>query len=410
MVLMERRRRGVFMMLQSKNLLLKNAVVYAEGQLIQNGVILIKDGKIEAIGSPSLDINMNEMVKEIVLPEQYKIIPGFIDLHIHGANGADTMDGTKEALGKIASSLPKEGTTSFLATTITQNQELIDKVLVNAGEYIYHSQMDGKAEILGIHLEGPFINPNKAGAQPIQHIIPPDMNLFEKWLESSKQNIVVVTLAPEQLGGMELVQFLMRKGIIASIGHSDATFTEVNQAIRAGATHITHLFNQMRGLHHREPGVVGAAFLQNELMVELIADGIHVSPEMVKLSYQQITSERLILITDAMRAKSLGEGEYELGGQKVFVKNGEALLSDGTLAGSVLTMGDAFKNIIKYTGCSIEDAIKMSATNPAKQIGVFDRKGSLKEGKDADLVILDENLEVYMTFCKGQLAYHKGVE
>jgi N-acetylglucosamine-6-phosphate deacetylase len=410
MVLMERRRRGVFMMLQSKNLLLKNAVVYAEGQLIQNGVILIKDGKIEAIGSPSLDINMNEIVQEIILPNQYKIIPGFIDLHIHGANGADTMDGTLEALGKIASSLPKEGTTSFLATTITQDQELIDKVLVNTGDYICHSQLEGNAEVLGIHLEGPFINPDKAGAQPIQYIIPPDINLFEKWLESSKQNIVVVTLAPEQVGGMELVQFLKRKGIIASIGHSDATFTEVNQAIRAGATHITHLFNQMRGLHHREPGVVGAAFLQNELMVELIADGIHVSPEMVKLSYQQITSERLILITDAMRAKSLGEGEYELGGQKVFVKNGEALLSDGTLAGSVLTMVDAFKNIIKYTGCSIEDAIKMSATNPAKQIGVFDRKGSLKEGKDADLVILDENLEIYMTFCKGKLAYHKGVE
>lgn len=391
----------------SKSILLKNAVIYAEDHEIQKGSILIKDGKIEEIGSFE-DINLNEIDQEITLPEQYKVIPGFIDLHIHGANGADIMDCTDEALKNMISSLPLAGTTSFLATTITQDKELLENVLIQTGDYITNKQIKGNAEILGIHFEGPFINPTKAGAQPLQHIIPANVELFEKWLESSNQTIKLVTLAPEQQGGLEFVQLLKQKGIIASIGHSDATFEEVGQAIQTGASHITHLFNQMRGLHHREPGVVGASYLREELMVEIIADGIHVSPEMVKISYQLITPERLILITDAMRAKFLDEGVYDLGGQQVFVKNGKALLTDGTLAGSVLTMAEAFKNIIRFTGCSIRDAVQMSSFNPAKQIGVLNRKGSLKEGKDADLVILDENNDVYMTFCYGQLAYERG--
>jgi N-acetylglucosamine-6-phosphate deacetylase len=391
------------------NILLKNAVIYAEGKEICKGFIQIKDGKIGALGSIE-EINMNDFDQVITLPENYKIIPGFIDLHIHGANGADTMDGTDEALELMASSLPRAGTTSFLATTITQDQALLDQALSRTGEYIKSKQVEGNAEILGIHFEGPFINPTKAGAQPSEFIIPVDIDLFEKWLEKSNETIKLVTLAPEMSTGLDMVQFLTQKGIIASIGHSDATFEEVGEAIQAGANHITHLFNQMRGLHHREPGVVGAAYLMDELMVEIIADGIHVAPDMVKLSYQQISADRLILITDAMRAKFLEDGEYDLGGQRVLVKNGKALLEDGTLAGSVLTMADAFKNILAFTNCSVIEAVQMSSFNPAKQLGILERKGSLTEGKDADLVVLDENHDVYMTFCKGQLAYNRGVE
>jgi N-acetylglucosamine-6-phosphate deacetylase len=390
-----------------RTILLKNAVVYAEDQEIDKGLLLIKDGKIEAIGS-KMEGNLGESVQEVILPESYKIIPGFVDVHIHGANGADTMDCTDEALENMASSLPQAGTTSFLATTITQSKDLLEKALRQTGEYISDKQKSGQAEILGIHFEGPFINPTKAGAQPLQHIIPADIDLFEKWLDLSKETIKLITLAPEMPHGTELVQFLKEKGIVASIGHSDATFEEVGQAIQAGASHITHLFNQMRGLHHREPGVVGAAYLRKELMVEIIADGIHVSPEMVKVSYELITPERMILITDAMRAQFLSDGEYDLGGQRVFVKKGKALLEDGTLAGSVLTMAQAFKNILSFTDCSVRDAVQMSSYNPAKQIGVLDRKGSLKVGKDADLVILDENNDVVMTFCRGQLAYKRG--
>jgi N-acetylglucosamine-6-phosphate deacetylase len=400
-------RGGYYQMSVLKSLLIKNPVVFSEGEQIPSGVILVQEGKVKAIGRAD-EIHIEDTVELLELPETYRALPGFIDLHIHGANGSDTMDSTDKALETIASSLPKEGTTSFLATTVTQGKKRIEKALSITGDYIRNKQRNENAEILGIHLEGPFINPKKAGAQPIQHIIAHDIELFEKWLKSAKETILLVTLAPELPDGLEMVEFIKEKGIIASIGHSDATFEEVQKSIASGATHITHLFNQMRGLHHREPGVVGAAFMKDDLMVELIADGIHISPEMVKLSFQQITADRLILITDAMRAKFLKNGEYDLGGQKVFVENKRAILADGTLAGSVLTMADAFKNILHYTGCSLEEAVQMCSVNPAKQIGVFDRKGSLTVGKDADIVILDENLDVFMTICKGHLSFRRG--
>jgi N-acetylglucosamine-6-phosphate deacetylase len=204
-----------------------------------------------------------------------------------------------------------------------------------------------------------------------------------------------------------MVRYLKESGIIASIGHSDATYEQVVEAIEAGANHLTHLFNQMKGLHHREPGVVGAAFLHDELKAEIIADGVHVRPEMVKLAYKQKQREGLILITDSMRAKCLKNGTYDLGGQEVTVKDGKAVLEDGTLAGSILKLGQAFKNILNYTGCSIEDAIQMASVNPAKQLNIYDRKGSIAKGKDADIVILDHNREIFMTICRGEVAFHK---
>lgn len=394
-------------MIQKINhILLKGVQVYAEDILIENGFIKINNGKIVEIGS------MEELEKEnefeiIELPGQYKAIPGLIDVHIHGVNGADTMDATKEALDIMVTALPKEGTTSFLATTMTQEGKQIENALINAGQYIEKQKPNGKAEILGLHLEGPFVNAKRAGAQPIQHIIDPDLALFQKWQNLTNGNIKLVTLAPERPGGLEMIRYLKSNGIIASIGHTDATFDEVDQAIDAGANHVTHLFNQMRGLHHREPGVVGAAFLRDELKAEIIVDGVHVRPEMVKLAFKQKQSEGLILITDSMRAKCLKNGKYDLGGQEVTVKNGKAVLEDGTLAGSILKLGHAVKNIISYTGCSFDDAIEMASVNPAKQLNMYDRKGSIAVGKDADIVILDEQLEVYMTLCRGALAFKR---
>ncbi|MFL6516447.1 MAG: N-acetylglucosamine-6-phosphate deacetylase, partial [Bacillus sp. (in: firmicutes)] len=229
----------------------------------------------------------------------------------------------------------------------------------------------------------------------------------QKWQSLTNGNIKLVTLAPERPGGLDMIRYLKSNGIIASIGHTDATFDEVNEAIDAGANHVTHLFNQMRGLHHREPGVVGAAFLRDELKAEIIVDGVHVRPEMVKLAFKQKQSEGLILITDSMRAKCLKNGKYDLGGQEVTVKNGKAVLEDGTLAGSILKLGHAVKNIIAYTGCPLEDAIEMASVNPAKQLNIYDRKGSIAVGKDADIVILDEEMEVYMTLCHGAIAFNR---
>lgn len=383
--------------------------IYAEDQMIESGYMLLKDQKIVEYG-PIEKVSSSEEYWVIDVPSGYKAIPGLIDVHIHGVNGADVMDATFDALETMTTALPKEGTTSFLATTMTQSQTIIENALMNAGNYIQDHQQPGKAEILGIHLEGPFVNKVRAGAQPVNFIVNSNIDDFKKWNALAKQSIKLVTLAPELPGGLEMVRFLKENGIIASIGHSDATYEEVIQAIEAGANHVTHLFNQMRGLHHREPGVVGAAFLQEELKAEIIVDGVHVRPEMVNLAFQQKGKHGLILITDAMRAKCLKNGIYDLGGQAVTVADGKALLKDGTLAGSILKLGQALKNMLNFAGCTLEDTIKMASTNPAKQLNLFNRKGSIATGKDADIVILDENLEVAMTFCRGECAFIRGGE
>jgi N-acetylglucosamine-6-phosphate deacetylase len=390
----------------SKKVMLRYGTTYTENQVIKNGYIKIDDGKITKIG-PTTELTDSSDYQIINIPDGFSIIPGMIDIHIHGANGADTMDATQEALDNMSSTLPREGTTSFLATTMTEDSNAIAKALRNAGEYIDSFQLDGNAEILGIHLEGPFIHKDKAGAQPIHHIINPNLETFKSWQALSNNHIKLVTLAPELPGGGEVLQYLKNQDIIGSIAHSQATYDQVLEAIENGLSHVTHLFNQMTGLHHRDPGIVGAAFLKDELMVEIIVDGIHVLPEIVDLAYSQITDERMILITDSMRAKWLKNGVYDLGGQMVTVKDGLALLDENTLAGSVLKMKDAFKNIQKYAGCDIKSAIKMASENPAKHLNIFDRKGSISIGKDADIVVLDDQMEVFMTLCKGKIAYSK---
>ncbi|MDW7617158.1 N-acetylglucosamine-6-phosphate deacetylase [Peribacillus simplex] len=388
-----------------KTFIINDLIVHSENETYKNGYIKVVDGKIAEVG-PVNQYKHDDDVKVITLSSDYQVIPGAIDIHIHGASNSDAMDATHEALSTMAETLPKEGTTSFLATTMTQTTDAIESALLNAGKYI-ENQSQEHAEIIGIHLEGPFISPVRKGAQPEEHIVDPDVTLFKRWQEMAENQIKLVTLAPEQPNGLDLAAHLKATGVVASIGHSDATYDQIDEAIQAGTTHVTHLYNGMRGLHHREPGVLGAAYLRDELYVELIADGIHCRPEMIKLAYNQITSERMILITDSLRAKWLEKGTYDLGGQPVNVDETKATLSDGTLAGSILKMNDAIKNTMEYTGCSMTDIIKMTAENPAKQLRIFDRKGSIQVGKDADLVILNDRLDVEMTFCRGNLAFKK---
>ncbi|TDL85585.1 N-acetylglucosamine-6-phosphate deacetylase [Vibrio vulnificus] len=388
-----------------KTFIINNLMVHSEKETYTNGYIKVVDGKIAEVG-PVSQYKQDDDAKVITLSPDYQVIPGAIDIHIHGASNSDAMDATHDALSTMAKTLPKEGTTSFLATTMTQSTQAIESALLNAGKYI-ENQTQENAEIVGIHLEGPFISPVRKGAQPEDYIVDPDVTLFKRWQEMAENQIKLVTLAPEQPNGLDLAAHLRGTGVVASIGHSDATYDQIDEAIQAGTTHVTHLYNGMRGLHHREPGVLGAAYLRDELYVELIADGIHCRPEMIKLAYNQITSERMILITDSLRAKWLEKGTYDLGGQPVNVDETKATLSDGTLAGSILKMNDAIKNTMEYTDCSMTDIIKMTAENPAKQLRIFDRKGSIQVGKDADLVILNDRLDVEMTFCRGNLAFKK---
>lgn len=380
-----------------------NLTVYSEDGIIEKGFIEIDGDKIKRVGQMA-DFNESNQDEVIIFDESYSLIPGMIDLHIHGASGADVMDATLEALETMTNTLPKEGTTSFLATTMTKTKEDIENAISNIAEFIPKQNL-GSAEILGAHLEGPFLSPKRAGAQHPDNIINPDVELFKKWQSLSGSNIRLVTLAPEEPGGLELTAYLKDTGVVASIGHSDAVYDQVEAAIEAGVSHATHLFNGMRGLHHREPGVAGAVLLHDEVKCEMIVDGIHIAPKMVKFAYKNKGSEGSILVTDAMRAKCLGAGMYDLGGQEVIVNEERAVLKDGTLAGSILKLNDAVRNMMKFTDCSLQDITEMTAVNPAKQINVFDRKGSIKAGKDADVVVVNEQLEVIMTFCRGRLAY-----
>ncbi|WNB93035.1 N-acetylglucosamine-6-phosphate deacetylase [Bacillus sp. NEB1478] len=389
----------------SQDILLNGAFINEHGSFVENGYLFIKEGKIEYIGEVN-PLGNEEETKTYKIAEGAVMLPGMIDIHIHGAVGADVMDGTEEVLGKMAQALPAEGTTSFLATTMTENIDHIKKALTQTASFI-KKQKPGAAEIIGIHLEGPFISEKRAGAQPKEFIQQPDVDLFIELQQQSQSHIKLVTLAPEVEGGHSLANYLKKNGCIASIGHSDSTFIEVKEGIEAGVSHVTHLFNGMRGMHHRDPGVAGAALIQDELMVEMIVDGVHASPEMIKLAYHSTGADRTILITDSMRAKGLGDGEYTLGGQHVTVKNGKAMLEDGTLAGSILSMDDAVRNMMEYTGCSLSDIVKMTSTNAAKELKIFDRKGSLSKGKDADITVMSKDHQILMTFCRGELSYHR---
>ena len=386
----------------------KNAAIYTENEIIENGFLVMEDGKITDIGSMDRFGDPHGELEEITLEKGAKILPGFIDVHIHGAGGADTMDGTPDAIKTMAVTLPKEGTTSFLATTMTQSEEAIIAALRNAADYIDSAGHEAEAEVLGIHLEGPFINPDKKGAQPEEHIIDPSIEVFEKWQKEAKQHIRLVTVAPEMENGLEFIKHLSKNSVTASIGHTDSTYEDVKAAVEAGATQVTHLFNGMRSMHHREPGTAGAALLFDELKVELISDGIHVRPEMIDLAVRAKGSDGALLITDAMRAKCLKSGRYELGGQPVNVADGKATLDDGTLAGSILKMIDSVKNMLQFTGLSLAEISKLASGNPAKQIGMYDRKGSIAVGKDADLVILSPELDIEWTICRGHVAYKAG--
>jgi N-acetylglucosamine-6-phosphate deacetylase len=387
-------------------LIIKNITIYLENDKIENGTLLIEKGKIKGIYRENENPTHYPSRFKIMDGEGLNAVPGFIDGHIHGANGSDVMDATEEALNAIAEVLPKEGTTSFLATTITQSKENIEKALKNVANY---NAKDRYAEILGVHLEGPFIEPSKKGAQPLEHIRKPDIALFDQWQALANGKIKTITMAPEHDEDGSFIRHLAENGVNVSAGHTDIDFKGMKTAISHGVNQVTHLCNAMNGIHHRDIGAVGAAFFLEELYAELIADGIHVAPEMLQLIYQNIGSERLLLITDAMRAKCLNAGTYDLGGQMVLVDEERAVLEDGTLAGSILKMKHGVQNMLALRGVEFEDVIKMASSNPAKQLGVFERKGSITEGKDADILLVDDKFTVTYTFCRGKMAY-KGEE
>ena len=377
---------------KNANILIEDGSIIKADLLIEN-VKIKKIGKVDEVGLISLD-------------DDKIIIPGFIDEHIHGSAGSDTMDGTYDDIRKIAEAIASEGTTAFLATTMTQSMENIDKALANVNDYMKKDPETG-ARVLGVHLEGPFISTKHVGAQPIEYVAEPKVETFKHYEEVSGNHIKIVTLAVEVEGANKLVEYLASKNIVASIGHSDATYEDCQKAIEAGAKNITHTYNAQRGLHHREVGTVGSAMLFDEVACEAICDGIHLSPAAIKLLWKNKPHDKFILITDAMRAKHLQDGKSELGGQVVIVKNGEARLENGTLAGSVLKMNNAVKNVMKFLDLPLAEVVTYASANPAKALGLYDQMGSIKEGKLANLVIVDNDVNVYETIREGKIIYTK---
>jgi len=343
-------------------------------------------------------VNMDE-VEEVIDAKGAYVSAGFIDLHIHGAGGADVMDATPEALETISSILSQTGTTSFLATTMTMSTQSIDNALHNIQD---HANKVSGAEILGIHLEGPFINPDKHGAQDVRYVQQGNMGLIENYMDKIK----MITLAPEVEGNEDFVKQLTLDypGVILSLGHSEADYEQSKESFSWGVSHVTHLFNAMTPYHHRAPGIVGATFDSN-VTCDVIPDLVHTHPSMLELSYR-MKEDKLILITDAMRAGCMRSGVYDLGGQKVTVSGGKASLTDGTLAGSVLKMNDALRNMTQYTSMNLIDAVNAVTRIPAKKLGI--KKGSLKIGYDADIVIFDEDFSIISTIVSGEVKYKRG--
>lgn len=362
---------------------------------IEENKSIIFDERIKAVQE---DISGSSGLETIDAKGAY-VSPGFIDIHIHGGFGSDVMDGSPAALDKISRGLVESGVTGYLPTTMSMSWDKIDMALRNIRD-CKESRRTG-ARILGAHLEGPFINPERKGAHDERHIIKPDYEKIKEFLDIIK----VITIAPELDENLDFIRKLSsHKQISLSMGHSDASYEEAIAAIEAGIKSTTHLYNAMSGLNHRSPGAAGAA-LNSDIYCELIADKIHVHPALFKIVAAVKGSERIILITDAIRAYGMGEGVYELGGQRVTVQAGSARLADGTLAGSILRLNQAVRNFMEHTELSLHEIVGMVSLNPAVLLGLDNEIGSIEIGKKANFTIFNEHIEVLATIIDGETCF-----
>ena len=374
-------------------LIITNGKVYLDGHWKTGLDILVDGGKIAGIKPAGTHID-----EKMVDAQGGYITPGFIDIHIHGSNGSDVMDANMESLKNISNFLAGNGTTSWLATTMTVGVNEIRNSLQTVSEYM-NSGRQG-AQILGVHLEGPFLSPLAKGAHAEQHILPPAIANYQAITDGFWNLVRLITMAPEQEGALEMVSYLKERNITPSLGHTKGSYQQCCSGITAGMHHVCHFYNAMTPLNHREPGAVGAILENDTVTIELIADLVHVHPAAIRLAYKVKGRDRIVLITDAMNATGLKDGEYELGGIPVYVRNGEARQKDGTLAGSTLTQDQALRNMVDI-GIPSEDVVAMLTETPARQIGVNTFKGRLAVGYDADINMLDQEFNIKETYVKG---------
>lgn len=370
-------------------MIIRNLKIFGEDQVFSSGDLYIKNGKI----TEKADMGAHE---EEIDGKGYYAIPGLIDIHFHGCAGADFCDGTQEALKTIAEYELNAGVTSICPASMTLSEKVLTEIMVNAAKW----PNNVGARLEGINLEGPFINAQKKGAQKEEDIVPCSATMFRRLQEAAKGRIRLVDLAPETEGALAFIEEIRSEAVL-SIAHTTADYDTAMKAFQKGASHVTHLYNAMPPLHHRDPGVIGAALDTKNCRVELICDGVHIHPSVVRATFAMFGRERIIMISDSMRATGLDDGQYTLGGQMVTVHGNRATLFDGTIAGSVTDLMGCLRTAVKTMGISLEDAVVCAAVNPAKEIGIYDRCGSISPGKDADIVLLDEELNVRAVYLKG---------
>ena len=383
-------------------LALTTAQVLTPHELIEDGAVLIEDGLIRAVG-PRREIAVPPGTRTVELGEKI-LAPGFVDVHIHGAAGHDVMEATPEALEAVAAFVLQHGTTSFVPTTLTAPPEVLLRSLEGLSAAIRSWEKNAPsnaapktllAEPLGIHLEGPFLSAECRGAHPRAHLQPPSRALFEQMIAAARGAVRILTLAPELEGASELQAAARQAGVRVAIGHSNASYEQAMRAIDAGATHAVHVFNAMRPFAHRDPGILSAILTDDRVLAEVIADGVHVAEPALRLMLRSKGVERVALVTDGVSATGMPPGKYHLGGVEIVVaddpSNGQLACrnKEGRLAGSVLTQDRAVRNMIRFAGVTLREAVLMATYVPAQLAGVADRKGSLHPGFDADLVVLN---------------------
>lgn len=368
---------------------------------IESPIVVVEDGHITALQSRGdAEIPAGRLLD---FPDLI-LAPGFIDIHIHGGAGRDAMEADESALAQIERQLVKHGVTAYLPTTVTASQEKILKALGGLGKLIATANKNpGRAVPLGIHLEGPFISHEKRGVHPPQDLLPPSPQALDRFWQASAGNIRMMTIAPELPGATETIRYARNLGVHSSLGHSNATYQEAQSGMSAGADHATHTFNAMRALDHRDPGILGAVLENDELTADIIADGIHVHPSVVNLFLRAKGADRAILITDAISATGMPDGVYSLGGLQVHVNHGRCEYQ-GKLAGSVLTLDRAIRNVMTFAGWQLQQAVRLATLNPAQRLGISDQRGLLATGRHADLVVLTPKGQIAHTIIGGEIA------
>jgi len=391
------------MTLSAQQLLIENARLFTPNHTGLTGWLLVENGLIRAIGFGDTPDFSSDAPIQIVDAQGNNLLPGFIDLHVHGAMGHEVMDGFSSGLEEMARFYASHGVTSFLATTWTASRPSIMKALQLVKQM--QGQIQGGATLLGAHLEGPYLNPTRCGAQDVNFIRRAEKEEALEFLEAGV--IRLLALAPEYDENLWLIDECVRRGITVSAAHTAANYEQMQSAAAHGVMHLTHSFNAMNGLGHRELGTIGAALTLPQFSCELIADNIHVHPAAQKILVDVKQPEGVILVTDAIRAAGLPDGEYILDTRSVHIEGGVVRSSDGTLAGSVLTMERALQNVCSATGRSLSEMWVTTSLNAARAIGVSSQKGSLEVGKDADLILLDESFNVNLTVVRGEIVFSR---